>query len=521
MKKATKLLLSILPISSISVLSVVSCSIANPSDKKPGEKSENSEEQPKIPGGKTPEKNPKNPEEKPGHSDNSKPIEPKSPNDNKPNNSDANPVEPKKPDPDHMASDQPQNGENNNVDFSDVDKLPKEISFEHFELYKKKDPKSAWFDIKSNQNWIFEKIIFNKDITSKYKVEFLDGKIVFDEEKGVIDKVNIKFTKNDKSKTREFTFTGFKTKTNTNKVNNKETYLKPKEKVDSRISGLYPSILAYMLLYADDTNKYKNLQEDSTKYITFEQLFNSNSNLFDNNFIGLGVGTKDLLFDFEEKNRELYKYKIVEAGFDDINGVLSIKVRITNSEENRSDEPEITKNFKFEGFRKVDFDKPENNLFSLLLSPKDLKTIIKDKKIINHLEKLGIDLNKPQYHDDFGVQSTGNLWESLILKYLTLDFVDNKNRIYNSKETLAFKYNKDHSYKSILGLKPKMSLYPFNTTVDEKSIDNILITLKDKKVTLYFEVNIPVYASSLSDLTTSSFDKTQILKLRVISTTSI
>ncbi|CBW53743.1 Hypothetical protein, predicted lipoprotein [Mycoplasma mycoides subsp. capri LC str. 95010] len=511
MKKATKLLLSILPISSISLLSVVSCSTTSSNAKQPGKT-------PKIP--EFEPKTPKEPEEKPGHSNNTNPENPENPSDNKPTDPDTKPVEPKTPDRDHMPSDQPHNDENNNVDFSDIESLPKEISFEHFELYKKKDPKSAWFDIKSNQSWIFEKIIFNKDITSKYKVEFVDDKVVFVEQKGSIDKVNIKFTKNNKSKIREFTFTGFKIKID-DKVNKKETYLKPKAKLDSRISGLYPSILAYMLLYADDTNKYKNLQEDSAKYITFEQLFNNNKNLFDNSFVGLGVGTKDLLFDFEENNRELYRYKIVEAGFDDINGILNVKVRITNNEENRSDEPEITKNFKFEGFRKVDFDKPENNPFSLLLSSKDLKTIIKDKKIYEHMKKLGIDLNKDQDHDDFGVQSTGNLWESLILKYLTLDFVDNKERIYNSKETLAFKYNKEHNYKSILGLKPKMSLYPFNTNINEKSIDNILITLKDKKATLYFEVNIPVYASSLSDLITSSFDKSQILKLRVMSTTSI
>ncbi|WP_347938336.1 LppA family lipoprotein [Mycoplasma feriruminatoris] len=513
MKKATKLLLSILPISSIGFLSVVSCSTTN--NKTPAGKTE-------IPNSSTPENKPNQPNDKSDESNNKTPDNQDKPNGNNSNQPDTKPNEPKEPNSNDMPADQPHRDNNSNdLDFSDVNSLPKEISFEHFELYKKKDPRSAWFDIKSNESWIFEKIIFNKNITSKYKVTFANDNVVFVDEKGVIDKVSIKFEIRDKSEIREFTFTGFKTKIDNRKVNNKETYLKPKAKLDTRLSGLYPSILAYMLLYADDSNKYKNLQEDSAKYITFEELFNNNKNLFDNDFIGLGVGTKDLLFDFEENNRELYRYKITEAGFDDINGVLNIKVRITNNEENRSNEPEITKNFKFEGFRKVDINNPRNNPFSVLLSQKDLKTIIKDKKIVEHLKKLGIDIDKDDDYLDLGVQSTGDLWESLILKHLTLDLVDNKNRVYNSKETLAFKYNKDHSYKSILGLKPKMSLYPFNTSVDEKSIDNILISLKDKKVTLYFELNIPVYASTLSDLTTSSFDKTQILKLKITSTTSI
>ncbi|WFQ90612.1 LppA family lipoprotein [Mycoplasma feriruminatoris] len=511
MKKATKLLLSILPISSIGFLSVVSCSTKNANNKSPEHKIDDQSNRDSENPIDSNNKNPNSPTNKP----NGMPKKPEQPSDS--SDRDTN-----KPNP----SDQPQKDENTdaNNDFSDLEKMEEEISFSTISIYAKKDALSALVTLKTD-NSVFN-IIFPNNITDKYNVvPIFENGWKEDKQKGLIDNAIIKFTnkKNNKSKSRKFIFTGFKkVESNGNKVNNKDIYLKPKSQIDSKISGLFPSLLAYMLLYTEDSNKYKGLQNDSTKSITFEQLINKNTDLFDNKFVGFSVGTKDLLFDFEEKYRELYGYKIIETSFDDINGTLGVKVQITNSEENKGSEPEKTKEFIFKGFRKVDIDKNRDIPLLFSLTPRDLKTILKDEKIIKHLkEKVGVDIYKDSGHTDLGVQSKDNLWESLILKYLTIMLVDNEHHIYNSKETLSLKNTKENNHRSILGLKPKMSLYPFNTSIDESSISEILITLVDKKVTLDFEINIPVYATGFSDLTSHSSNNSKILKIRVSSTISV
>nr|VZR96835.1 hypothetical protein MF5295_00016 [Mycoplasma feriruminatoris] len=275
-----------------------------------------------------------------------------------------------------------------------------------------------------------------------------------------------------------------------------------------------------MLLYADNMNSYKNIQETQKGAVNFDDLINKNTALFNNQFVGFGVGTKELLFNFNEEHKKLYNYKIVNAGFDDINGKLNLKVEITNSEDNKEKEPNITKEFSFEGFRKVNLENPNKNPFYVSLLPSDLKKIINDKGIQKNLKELHIDINKERELLEFGIDSSG-IWGDQILKNLTISLTDNDHHIYDSKETLTFRKSKSNDYRFILGLKSNMSLYPFNTMINNNSIDNILLSIKDKKFTLEFELNIPVFATALSDLTSFTSYNTKILKLKIISTTPI
>ncbi|EXU60036.1 LppA family lipoprotein [Mycoplasma mycoides] len=523
MKKATKLLLSILPISSISFLSVVSCSTTNSSEKQPKKPSENTPKTPLKPDDIKPNNNDDN------SNNNFNPDHKKPDSTNPSENKDPSEPEEKQPDikpqGDNPNNVQPHNDqpEINNVDLSDLDKIKKELSFDNYLIYKQKDPISAWSMLKNDLSTITT--VFyntNKNVKREYKLslESPNKDPDFISKKGVIDKVKIKFTKENNFRILEFSFTGFKVTEIDKNKNKKYDYIKPKETVDSRLSGLYPSILAYMLLYAENTNNYKSLQETDKDAINFEGLINKPTNLFNDKFVGFSVGTKELLFDFNENYRKLYVYKLVGAGFDDINGTLTLKVEINNSEDNKEKEPGISKEFSFKEFRKVNTDDPSKNPFYVSLTPADLKKIITDKSIKKNLEDLHLDITKENNLLDFGIDSRG-IWGDQILKHLTISLTDNDNHIYDSKETLTFRKSKNSDYKFILGLKHNMSLYPFNTMINNDSIKNILLSVKDKKITLDFELEVPVFATGLSDLTSFSSYNTKTLKLKISSTTSI
>nr|VZK64874.1 hypothetical protein MF5292_00016 [Mycoplasma feriruminatoris]VZR75019.1 hypothetical protein MF5294_00016 [Mycoplasma feriruminatoris]VZR96818.1 hypothetical protein MF5293_00016 [Mycoplasma feriruminatoris] len=201
-----------------------------------------------------------------------------------------------------------------------------------------------------NQERSFKEVIFNKnlDILSKYKINFESdfSNVIFAQEKGTIDNVKIKFTKEKESKIKVFIFTGFKKITNESKdkINNKDNYIKAKTTLDKRITAVYPSLLANMLLYVEDSKKYEEIQL-SRNSINFDELKNKNTDLFENDFIGFNIGTKEFLFEYNEKDREKYKDKIVAAKYDDINGELGVEVEITNRKESNITEPLIKKTF--------------------------------------------------------------------------------------------------------------------------------------------------------------------------------
>ncbi|QVK05227.1 LppA family lipoprotein [Mycoplasma mycoides] len=508
MKKATKFLLSILPISSISFLSVVSCSTTNSSEK-----------QPTKPNTIDPDK-PKTPETKP------------TPDYRKPEEN-----QPKKPD-DQPQGDDPNNHQPHNdqpagqpeiykVDFSDVDKLTKNISFDNFVFYKQKDPVTAWNELITNQEKSFKEVIFSKnvDILNKYKISFESNfsDVKFDQEKGVIENVKIKFTKDKESKILIFNFTGFKklVSESTDKINNKENYIKPKTTVDKRISGLFPSLLAYMLLFAEDSKKYEELQSNNNA-INFDDLKNKNPDLFDDNFVGFSAGTKELLFDYNDKDKTKYRDKIIAARYDDITGELGVEVEITNREESTLTEPRITKKFNFKGFRSVDFSDQNNNVLSLTLLPKDLKEIVDKKPLKSSIDTF---LNAKHFNKAVKILEDDSI-KNALFKKLLVNIEDNKNHIYKGRQTFKLDINDKKNFnKSIVGLKDGTTLYPLHTRITKDSISDGLVTLlnddNQNQVKVEFTVNIPIYASTLSDLTSHTTSQDKVLKYKVTVTTKI
>ncbi|WP_369024793.1 LppA family lipoprotein [Mycoplasma capricolum] len=551
MRKFNKLFLAFLPISSLSVFSVVSCTTNNKNNKpneipqlpnskkpdnKPGEnkseladKTNNEKSDPNKPNNEKQSEDEPNPSESEHKLDNnSHNSKPSKPNDNSDSNNNHNPDNKKDS---HSKDDQPQNDERpkSSVNFLDLNSLEKEYSFRFVTQYNQLDAKSAWAKLKLDQSNIFKTVLFIKQtkILEKYKIAFfLEKEPEIDNNKGIINKVKIKFTKNDKFEIREFSFIDFKKiEIKIDPKINKENYITPKKILDKNIKGLYPSLLAYMLLYSEDNKKYKSLEE-KTNVINFEELKNSNDKLFDKNSINFGVGTKELLFDYKEEFNKLYKDKIIAAKYDDINGELTLKVNITNTKENINDKqiPDITKEFTFKDLRKINLKEPSKNVLNLSLTDRNLKNIYENGSLKDTVNSL---LTHKAFNVEIPLESASKYdLKGELFKNLNVYINDKENSPYRSSQTLSlYKDNKNDNNLSIIGLTNNMSLYPFHTRVTKDSINNIKISIKNvnnkNELVLKFDISFSVYTSTFSDLTSYAYDKEEILKFQIISKTQI
>ncbi|QVK08536.1 LppA family lipoprotein [Mycoplasma mycoides] len=542
MKKATKLLLSILPISSISVLSVVSCTTTSSNlkwpEKKPEKPNENNPIIPKKPDDKKPNNNDNNsnnsnnsnsnsnPNNKPDsttpteNKDSSKPDKtPKTPDNN-----------PKQPEEDPNNNVQPHNNQPadqpkvNKADFSDLDKIKTELSYKSIKLYADKDPRSAWFALKNDLN-SFSNLLYREyeNIKNKYTLSFENDIPTFDFAKGLIDKVQVKFTKDKEFKILSFTLTGFKI---TQKVvNNKEKYIKERSELNSKFKGLYPSLVAFMLMYAEDSQSYKSLEQKG-KTIGFDELNYPNNDLFGSDYQGINQVTKKLLLDYDYELSKLYKDKITEVKYDDINGTLGLKIEISNIENTPKTEKEsvLIKEFNIKGFRKIDFKDENKNVLSFILLQNSLREMVQKGSL-----KKTIELLKP--HNQYGVkipleQTTGTGLKDEIFKYLLINIFDKSYHIYNSTQSLSLLNNSKNDNKSILGLAGSMSIYPFHTRITKESIDKIFITINKEednkiKVILDFEIKIPIYSVGYSDLKSPGTGASTPLVLKINSSALI
>ncbi|KEZ20238.1 LppA family lipoprotein [Mycoplasma capricolum] len=529
MKRKTKLLLSILPISSISLLSLVSCSTTSSNGKQPNEK-------------------PANPNEKePDNEIDKKPIKPedsnyKDPNkpSNKPNKTPKEPEQsgndsekdPKKPD-EKSQGDQPQNNqpsdqsETNKVDFSDIENILKEISLKTITFYAQRDAATVLFELRKDHS-IIDRIFSKefKDIFDKYYIQFVpnSGENAINE-KGLIEKIKLKFTnkKGGASKDFEFTFTGFKIPETINTKNNKYNLLKQKS-VNETLAGLFPSLIAYMLLYSQNHNEYKSLEEKDNA-INFEELENGNPDLFIDPSLRLNAAAiKDYLFEYDKKLGELYIDKVTAVSYDDYNGSLGLQVEIENRDHNSrtSNEPTISVKYTFNGFRKVDLTDQNKNVLSLFLPQNKFKEMTKKGPLKNKIQNIKKE-NKLDNKYLIEDMSNGYLKQQ-IFKELLVGIYDNANKAYKSTSTLGLQTKE---YRSILGLAGGMSIYPFHTRITKDSIENIYLSISKEenskyKAKLEFEVHIPIFASSFSDLKShSTSGESKALVFKIVSGTSV
>ncbi|QVK09172.1 LppA family lipoprotein [Mycoplasma mycoides] len=548
MRKFNKLFLTILPISSISAFSVVSCTTST----------KNNNQIPTIPNNKKPDNQKQPNENKPGSTEEHTNKEPnENTNDQKqPNSSEKSEAEPSpgkpenKPDDSHNPKqpennnsnndqpqgDQPRDEPNDKINFKDIETLKKDYSFKYITQYNSINATSAWIKIKGEQTRIFKDFIFkdSNSILNNYQVELdPENQPDINDQKGTIDKVRIKFTKDKESKIIYFTFTGFKPQENVHKedkTKNKRDYIKPKDNIDSSFLGLYPSLVAYMLLYIEEgtsNNKYDKDIKQTGNVINFDDLKNYNRDLFEDTFKGFGPGTKELLFNYKEDYRRIYKDKITKARYNDFTGELELEVQITNTDDHTSsnNDPIITMPFTFKGFRKIDVKKPQDNVLNLSLTKKGLNEIINKQYLKNVIKQLK-DHNALSSEKEINIGDVrGKGLEDDIFDQLIVDIDDKTHKIYKSTQTLGLTYGKKSENKSLLGLKNNMTLYPFHARVNKNSVKNINVIISKKgaknELKIEFEVHFNVYASTLSDLTSETYAKEDTLKLKISQTTQI
>ncbi|CEA10568.1 LppA family lipoprotein [Mycoplasma capricolum subsp. capripneumoniae] len=538
MRKFNKLFLAFLPISSLSIFSVVSCTTNNknnkpneipqlPNSKKPDNKPEsaNKTENKKPTEGSNSEKQPKikpipgDPETVPDNSNN--PKQPEN-NDNSGSNNNYNNPNNEEPQGDEPQSDE-QNDSKNRVDFLDIEKINKKIDFKYITTYNNKTANAAWVQIKSRGQNIFKEIIFNKnkEILETYQIEFDSESLpeIIDE-KGIISKVKIKFTKFNESKIFIFSFIGFKEEAKSEKDNKskKNEYIKVKDKINEKIKGLYPSLVAYMLLYVEDQNKYNKDIKQSGNVINFQDLENKNDSLFSSDFPGFSIGTKELLFEYKEEYRQIYKDEIISAAYDDLNGILQLEVQIRNTDDHTNDkgDPLITKKFKLEGFRKVDIKNENNNVIFVDLLKNDFKEIVNKGSLTEIVKQF---ITYGAYNKKIGLGNSNQTGiKNELFKKLIVN-INDKSNIYRTTQTLSLDRNNGKKYKSILGLKNNMSLYPFHTRANKDSIKNIYLTITNengiKEAKIEFELYLSVYASTFTDLTDNTYASEKNIKLTI------
>ncbi|MBZ4212907.1 hypothetical protein LAD74_02850 [Mycoplasma sp. U97] len=384
--------------------------------------------------------------------------------------------------------------------FNDLNSIEKNITIS-IPFYKNKDAESSWAVLKNNINELIPLLGLNQDIKLKYSIEYTnDNNPNVDNNAGKIKNIGVKFSHNNQSQVLYFNLNGFYLQNNNLPKNNKNDYLKAKVDLPMSVKGLYPSLIAHMLLYAEDPNKYNQKQVNSSgKYlINFEQLQNKNTDLFYEQVASLNISLKEAFFEYNENFNNKYMTKVVATKFNDIEGTLGIKIQITNTEDGPRNEPELTIKFEFNGLRKIDLNNGNNNVIGFNILPTDLVNLINKKDPIKKVIKDNYNsLNQPidliSNLDDFNYKSLINE----LNKIMNVSILDN--------ELNTYRFTKgSEKISSFEGLQQKFGLYPFYTRFNDV-IKNVRLEImqedENKNAQIYFDVELPIFMqSSYTDL---------------------
>lgn len=403
----------------------------------------------------------------------------------------SDPVLPKKPGESQPEPSKPDDTTNNNdVNFSDIESLSKSLKITNYS-YSKLDPKTALSEILKDES-IFFKDVFGEKVLELYNLKISSESVKYDFDEGLLINLAISFTKKNVTKTFDFTIAGFKKKEqNSNSSNKKENYISAKEP-DEKIKGLFPSLIARMLLYVDNPERYKDIT--SNNKVNYEALLNANGKYFSTNTTPFGPGTKEAFFTYNENLREEYIDKIVAAGYDDSAGTLQLEVEIKNNPEKNSNEPSITKTFSFAGLKKADLQNPTNNVIGFSLTPMSFKNLQIVKSILSKRTKESIKAGENILKDVDENQQ----------KFLKQKIVSELN-VYISDSNKSYQDGFSQSAKvlDLPSLGNSFVLYPFFTWIGTESIFDLkleLVTGDTGKLKLSFNIKLPVFAQGIGDL---------------------
>ncbi|WP_029608447.1 LppA-related lipoprotein [Mycoplasma simbae] len=383
------------------------------------------------------------------------------------------------------------------VDFSDLDQLNKTVSVSS--RYSDFDAASFWSRNLNNLNNLLGELHISSEISNKYTISYAQkDAIVINQTEGKISNIELKFQKDAKHKILTFEITGLMAKNTNSNNNNKENHLSQLE-LTSEVTDLYPSLVANMLLYVENTQLYSskinNTKPAKSDYIiNFDSLLNKNPDLMGSKTVGFGPGTKNKFYSVNQETAKLYTDKIIGATFDDLQGTLGLEVLIANSDENHSSEAQITKRFTYSGFRKIDLANPKSNLVEFFGTPQTMSEIINS---VSNVKKLILD-NKNQNDAEVNLTASIDATSMQKIKYeiyksLDFSFTDNKN-------AYQLRYS-GVKIGSLAGMSQSFALYPFYTRVDRDEIfDNLELKIKNSNygriVAFSFNVKLKVGASN-------------------------
>ncbi|ENY70276.1 Hypothetical protein, predicted lipoprotein [Mycoplasmopsis bovigenitalium 51080] len=389
-------------------------------------------------------------------------------------------------------------------ELNELNSIEKDVAIS-IPLYKNQDANSSWIALKNEIDGLIPLLGLNHNIKSKYKIEYAQNNIPnIDNDSGIITNIGVKFSYENQSKVLYFNLNGFYSHKNNLPKNNKNEYLIPKSTLSALVKGLYPSLIAHMLLHAEDPNKYNQNQESTngSEYkINFEQLQNKNNNLFHDQVAPLNISLKEAFFEYNEKFKDKYKTKVVATKFNDLEGTLGIKVQVSNTENEPQGEPELTAEYQFDGLRKIDLNNTDKNVIDFNVLPSDLEKLINEnnqiKKVISENQN---NLNQQIYLisklSDFNYKRLVSELNKIV-KVGILDNELNTYRFTKGSETI----------NSFAGLKQQFGLYPFYTRFNEV-IKNVRLEITNnsgsKTGNIYFDVELPIFVqNSFTDLSTN------------------
>lgn len=367
------------------------------------------------------------------------------------------------------------NGQSNSnqtkeVDFSSLESLELNPT-SYIKFYNQKHSDAAWIELKKNFNSLISELNISQEIKNEFNLELVEiNKVSTNKVEGVINNIKIKFTKDNQSVIKVFSLNGF-AKYNDTKVNHKNNFLTQNE-LNESLTNLFPSLVARMMLYSEKPNEYLSNTSQNNFIINFEALMNRNNDLFTSKSPNFNAALKETFFSKNPEFETKYVYKIVAAKYNDLTGTLGLEVFISDSDENPSDEPGINKQFIFSGFRRINKEKPNDNVLSFFMTPSNLKeSLKKNTSIKNKIIELKNNNELPINLNSHLSELSLKLLELNLYSNLLISIIDNKGS-YNLRHS-------DLRVPSLVGLTQEFALYPFYTRYTKDDIiKNLNVSIK-------------------------------------------
>lgn len=152
-----------------------------------------------------------------------------------------------------------------------------------------------------------------------------------------------------------------------------------KKELDHTTQDFYPSLVGMLLYYNDNNVGYTGSESEpeifySSLSTSWENRYFETSGKYQDTL--LNVPLKNKFFEMDESLMEEFQYTVNAVKFDDIKGILEIKVKVSLREGQDYSDRNVFQDFKFDGFRKID---PDNGAILLSFNNRAFEIFIKNE----------------------------------------------------------------------------------------------------------------------------------------------